>query len=86
MRSDRLFEQPDEMPKNTKLSKLTDEELRGQQREVAEELARRAVDSSGKQLTLSEMELQVEDLVGAGRPPAILAMLSRMKPEKPTPK
>lgn len=74
------------MAKRKKLSELTVEELQSQQRDVAAELARRAADSSGKQLTLSEMELQVEDLVGAGRPPAILAMLSRMKPEKPTPK
>lgn len=74
------------MKKEKHLSKLTVEELQGQQRAVAEELARRAADSAGKELTLSEMELQVEDLIGAGRRPAIGAMLSRMKPERPTPK
>jgi len=74
------------MAKLTDLSKLTPQELQDHHTQLLEELARRHVDSAGKPLTMTDMELAVEQMVSGGRPPAIAAMLSRMRPEKPTAK
>lgn len=74
------------MPKLIDLSKLTPQELQDHHTRLLEELARRHVDSAGKSLTMTEMELAVERMASGGKPPAIAAMLSRMRPEKPTAK
>jgi hypothetical protein len=74
------------MPKLIDLSKLSPEELQDHHTRLLEELARRHVDSASEPLTMSDMELAVERMATGGKPPAIAAMLSRMKPEKPTAK
>jgi hypothetical protein len=53
---------------------------------LVEEVARRKADERDGEMTMSEMELAVEEIVHSNRTPAIAAMLSRMKPEKPTAK
>lgn len=54
-------------------------------KELLEEFARRhAAKVYREGMTMSEMELAVEKLKGDSGDPAILAMLSRMRPEKPT--
>src|SRR5271170_1749891 len=58
--------------------------------ELAEERIRRKMEELeelGEQPTMTQMELAAESLLGeaAGRP-SVAAMLSRMKPEKPTAK
>jgi len=55
--------------------------------ELAEELIRRKMEELGDQPTMTQMELAAESMLGeaAGRP-SVAAMLSRMKPEKPTAK
>lgn len=54
--------------------------------ELQAELARRIAETVSENATMSEMELAVEDMHQRHGPPAIAAMLSRMKPEKSTPK
>jgi hypothetical protein len=55
--------------------------------ELMAELAKRVVDEKGGTPTMTDMELGWERLVrGGDRAPPIAAMLSRMKPEKPTAK
>lgn len=57
------------------------------ERELVEELARRHVDREFRDgMTMSEMELAAEKLKEDTGPPSVALMLSRMKPEKPTPK
>jgi len=54
-------------------------------KELLDEFARRHAEKVYREgMTMSEMELAVEKLKGDSGDPAILAMLSRMKPEKPT--
>lgn len=56
-------------------------------RELIEELARRHVDHEFRDgMTMSDMELAAEKLKEDTGPPSVALMLSRMKPEKPTPK
>lgn len=74
------------MAKLIDLSKLSPEELQEHHTRLVEELARRHVDAAAKPLTMSEMELAAVRMTSGGSPPAIAAMLSRMKPEKPTAK
>jgi hypothetical protein len=50
--------------------------------ELVTELARRKMDEHGGEMTMSEMELTLEELKGETGPPSIALMLSRMKPEK----
>jgi hypothetical protein len=66
-------------PKTKKLSEATDEEL------VAE-LARRRAQSLPETFTMTDIELAVHEMHERGGPPSVAAMLSRMKPEKPTAK
>jgi hypothetical protein len=55
--------------------------------ELLRELARRHAEKTFREgMTMTEMELAVEELVGTHREPSIALMLSRMKPEKPTAK
>src|SRR5436853_4576478 len=55
--------------------------------ELLEELARRHADQHFREgMTMDDMELAVERWKGSADDPAIRAMLSRMKPEKPTAK
>lgn len=55
--------------------------------ELLKELARRHAEKVFREgMTMSEMELAVEAMVGSHREPSIRLMLSRMKPEKPTAK
>jgi hypothetical protein len=55
------------------------------ERELLEEVARRHAEKLYRDgMTMSEMELAVENLKGASGDPGIAAMLHRMKPEKPT--
>jgi hypothetical protein len=57
------------------------------ERDLVEELARRHADREFRDgMTMSEMEIAAEKLKGDTGPPSIALMLSRMKPEKPTPK
>jgi hypothetical protein len=57
------------------------------ERELIEELTRRQAESEFRDgMTMSEMELAVEKLKGKTGQPSLGWMLSRMKPEKPTPK
>jgi hypothetical protein len=57
------------------------------ERELIEELTRRQAEREFRDgMTMSEMELAVEKLKGETGPPSLGWMLSRMKPEKPTPK
>lgn len=56
-------------------------------RELLEELAKRHVDSEYREgMTMTDIELSAEKLKGEAGPPSVALMLSRMKPEKPTPK
>jgi hypothetical protein len=74
------------MPKLIDLSKLTPQELQDHHTQLVEELARRHVDSADRPLTMTDMELAVERMASGGKPPAIAAMLNRMRPEKRTAK
>ena len=57
------------------------------EKELVEELARRHADEKFHDgMTMSEMELSVEEATRTDRAPSIAQMLSRMKPEKPTAK
>lgn len=57
------------------------------EKELVEELARRHADEHFRDgMTMSEMELSVEEATRGDREPSIALMLSRMKPEKPTAK
>ena len=57
------------------------------ERELIEELARRHADREFRDgMTMSDMELAAEKLKGETGGPSLALMLSRMKPEKPTPK
>jgi hypothetical protein len=57
------------------------------ERELLEEIARRHADKHFRDgMTMSEMELSVEELTHGTGEPSIALMLSRMKPEKPTAK
>ena len=56
-------------------------------KELLEEIARRHADEKFREgMTMSEMELSVEELKAGSGEPSIALMLSRMKPEKPTAK
>ncbi len=74
------------MPKKPSLTRMSDEELQNHHKQLVEELARRRVDAAATPMTMTDMELAVEQMAHGGKPPAIAAMLSRMKPEKPTAK
>jgi len=55
------------------------------EKELLEEVARRHADKHFREgMTMSEMELSVEELKAGTGEPSIALMLSRMKPEKPT--
>jgi len=55
------------------------------EKDLVEELARRHADKHFREgMTMSEMELSVEEATRGDREPSIALMLSRMKPEKPT--
>jgi hypothetical protein len=57
------------------------------EKELVEELARRHADKHFRDgMTMSEIELSVEELKGGTGEPSVALMLSRMKPEKPTAK
>ncbi|HTP30418.1 MAG TPA: hypothetical protein VMK12_32770 [Anaeromyxobacteraceae bacterium] len=57
------------------------------EKDLLEEIARRHADKHFREgMTMSEMELSVEDLLRGGGEPSIALMVSRMKPEKPTAK
>ena len=57
------------------------------EKELLEELARRHADEHFREgMTMSEIELSVEELKAGTGEPSIALMLSRMKPEKPTAK
>jgi len=57
------------------------------EKELLEEIARRHADKHFREgMTMSEMELSVEELKHGTGEPSIALMLSRMKPEKPTAK
>lgn len=57
------------------------------EKELLEELARRHADKHFRDgMTMSEMELSVDEATRGDREPSIALMLSRMKPEKPTAK
>lgn len=68
------------MARKKGLKSYSDEEL------LKEITARHADKHFREGMTMTEMELAVERLKGNAGDPAILAMLSRMKPEKPTAK
>src|SRR5512132_4294473 len=65
--------------KSGKLRDVTDEEL------IAE-LARRRAEKLPEDFTMTDIELAVHEMNEHGGPPSVAAMLSRMKPEKPTAK
>jgi hypothetical protein len=65
--------------KKTNLSKVPLEELEA-------ELARRIAETIPENATMTDMEMAVEATLGHRGEPMIAAMLSRMKPEKPTAK
>ncbi len=68
------------MARKKALTELSDAEL-------LKELARRHAQKLYREgMTMTEMELAVEAMVGSHREPSIRLMLSRMKPEKPTAK
>ena len=71
---------------SSELSKLSLDELMKAQQEVIEELARRKAEELPEAMTMSQMEQAAEAIKHQSGPPAILAMLSRMRPEKPTAK
>ncbi len=57
------------------------------EKELVEELARRHADKHFREgMTMSEIELSVEELKAGTGEPSVALMLSRMKPEKPTAK
>lgn len=57
------------------------------EKELLEEIGRRHADKHFREgMTMSEMELSVEELKAGTGEPSIALMLSRMKPEKPTAK
>src|SRR5262244_291375 len=57
------------------------------EKELLDELACRHADKNFRDgMTMSEMELSVEQLKGEAGKPSLAVMLSRMKPEKPTAK
>jgi DNA-directed RNA polymerase subunit RPC12/RpoP len=57
------------------------------EKELLEEIARRHADKHFREgMTMSDMELSVEELKAGTGEPSIALMLSRMKPEKPTAK
>jgi hypothetical protein len=68
------------------LSKLSLDELTKVQQDLIAEFARRKVDEFPETMTMSQMERAAEEFKHTSGPPAILAMLSRMRPEKPTAK
>jgi hypothetical protein len=68
------------MARKRALKQFSDEDL-------VKELARRHADKHFHEgMTMSEMELSVEEATRGDREPSIALMLSRMKPEKPTAK